>query len=207
VTSTLPLPRVRVRHLPALHILLHGFGTFQVRAQHLIQRQHADAQQRRPLPRAFLVLGFGHARAAALLVGRLVNRLGYRGLLRVTAPLATVIYLGLWAAPGYPALVALLGALGGVQGLQVPALNALIASRASRERAGAIFGVVSSVNSIAFSGGPFLGGALARAFGLRAVFPVAALLLLAMMAVNGRATEAPRPTPTHRAEEQLADER
>lgn len=155
---------------------------------------------------AFFAMGLASA-AAALLVGRLVNRFGYRGLLRVTAPLAVLIYLGLWAAPGYAALVALLGALGAVQGMQVPALNALIASRAPRERAGAIFGVVSSVNSIAFSGGPFLGGALARAFGLRAVFPVAALLLLAMMAVNGKATEAPAAAPVHRAEEQLASER
>jgi DHA1 family multidrug resistance protein-like MFS transporter len=155
---------------------------------------------------AFFAMGLASA-VAALLVGRIVGRFGYRRLLSVTAPASVLIYLGLWAAPGYPALVALLGLLGGVQGMQVPALNALIAGRAPRERAGAIFGVVSSVNSIAFSGGPFLGGALARTFGLRAVFPVAALLLLAMVVVSGKATEAPIPAPARRTEEQLAGER
>jgi len=154
---------------------------------------------------AFFAMGLASA-VAALLVGRVVDRLGHRRLLSVTAPASVLIYLGLWAAPGYPVLVALLGLLGAVQGMQVPALNALIASRAPRDRVGAIFGVVSSVNSIAFSGGPFLGGTLARAFGLRAVFPVAALLLLVMVVVNGKATEAPAPTPA-RHREGLARER
>lgn len=154
---------------------------------------------------AFFVMGLASA-VAALLVGRVVDRFGHRRLLSVTAPASVLIYLGLWAAPGYPALVALLGLLGGVQGMQIPALNALIASRAPRDRVGAIFGVVSSVNSIAFSGGPFLGGTLARALGLRAVFPVAALLLLVMVAVSGKATEVPAPIAA-RCREGLARER
>ncbi len=136
---------------------------------------------------AFFAMGLASA-VAAVFVGRLVARAGYRRLIGLSAPISVLIYLALWVAPNLPALIALLAALGGVQGIQVPALNALIASRAPRERAGAVFGAVTAINSIAFSGGPFLGGMLARSLGLRAVFPVAALLLLAMALVAGRAT-------------------
>lgn len=137
---------------------------------------------------AFFAQGLASA-VAAIGMGRLVSRFGYRSLLLGTAPAAVLVYLLLWAAPNYPALVALLAAQGLAQGAQVPALNALIAARAPRERAGAIFGVVSSVNSLAFSGGPFLGGVLAAAFGLRAVFPVSALLLVGMLALVGPVTQ------------------
>lgn len=143
---------------------------------------------------AFGVQGLASA-LAALSVGRLQVRLGYRGLLSATAPSAILIYVLLWLTPRYFALVVLLGAQGLVQGLQVPTLNALIASRAPRERAGALFGVVTSVNSLAFSGGPFLGGVLARAFGLQAVFPVSALLMVLMFAMIGRATQPVTATP------------
>jgi DHA1 family multidrug resistance protein-like MFS transporter len=136
---------------------------------------------------AFGVQGLAGA-VAALSVGRLTARFGHRGLLRLTAPLTMAVFVLLWVAPVYGALVVLLGALGGLQGLQVPALTALIARRAPRERAGAVFGVVSSINTLAFSGGPFVGGVLARAFGLRAVFPVSALLLVPMILLIGAAT-------------------
>lgn len=128
---------------------------------------------------------------AALSIGRLVARWGYRGLLSISAPTAIAVYLALWVVPNYPALVVLMGAQGMAQGAQVPALNALIAARAPRQRAGAVFGVVSSINSVAFSGGPFLGGVLARSLGLRAVFPVSALLVVAMLLMIGRVTAGP----------------
>ena len=146
---------------------------------------------------AFGVQGLASA-VAALLVGRLVARLGYRGLLTATAPAAVLVYLLLWLAPVYWVLVLLLGIQGFLQGAQVPALNALIASRAPRERAGAVFGVVSSINTIAFSGGPFLGGVLAHSFGLRAVFPVSALLIVLMFTLIGRATASVTDQPVRR---------
>jgi DHA1 family multidrug resistance protein-like MFS transporter len=139
---------------------------------------------------AFGVQGLAAA-VSALLVGRTVARLGYRGLLTATVPLGIVVYACLWVVPNYLALAALLALQGLIQGAQVPALNALIASRAPRHRAGAVFGVVSAVNAVAFSGGPFLGGVLAGAFGLRAVFPVSALFLVAMFGLIGPATDAP----------------
>lgn len=153
---------------------------------------------------AFFILGLASA-LAAVSVGRLIARFGYRSLVSFTAPVSAALYLLLWVVPTYPLLVALLGGLGLVQGVQVPAMTALIASRAPRERAGSIFGVVSSINSIAFSGGPFAAGVLARAFGLRAVFPLSALLLVGMVFVTGPAT-APTHEPAARPRFSVAEE-
>jgi MFS transporter, DHA1 family, multidrug resistance protein len=135
------------------------------------------------------------AAVSALFVGRITSRIGFRGLLTVSVPAGIMVYVAMWIVPGFWALAGLMAAQGLLQGAQIPALNALIAARAPRRRAGAVFGVVSSVNSLAFSGAPFLGGLLASAFGLRAVFPVSAAFLIAMFVLIGRATDAPQPTP------------
>lgn len=135
------------------------------------------------------------AAVSALFVGRITVRIGYRGLLTVSVPAGVAVYLAMWVAPGYWALATLLAVQGLLQGAQIPALNALIAARAPRHRAGAVFGVVSAVNSLAFSGAPFLGGVIASAFGLRAVFPIAAAFLVVMFAMIGRATDAPAQAP------------
>jgi DHA1 family multidrug resistance protein-like MFS transporter len=153
---------------------------------------------------AFFALGLSSA-VAALTIGRLVARFGYSGLLRTTVPATALIYLALWAAPNYAALLILLALLGIAQGIQVPALTALVAARAPRERAGAVFGVVSSINTVAFSGGPFLAGMLARGLGLRSVFPVCALFLALMMLLVGRATS-PVAQPAPRSSLPVPDE-
>ncbi|MBI2755821.1 MAG: MFS transporter [Chloroflexi bacterium] len=119
----------------------------------------------------------------ALLIGRVTRRIGFAPLLYVGPPLLGAAYVALWAADRFLVFVVALVALGAVQGLVVTALTSLVALRAPRERAGAVFGVVTSVNSFAFSGAPFFGGFAASAFGLRAVFPISAALMVAMMAV------------------------
>lgn len=153
---------------------------------------------------AFFVQGITST-ASALLLGRLLARFGHQRLLAATAPASVVVYLLLWIVPSYPLLVTLLGVQGLIQGAQIPALNTLIAARAPRHRVGAVFGVVSSINSLAFSGGPFIGGTLASVLGLRAVFPVSALLLLLMLLVVGKATRPVAETPSSQAPA-LADE-
>ncbi|MBI2760564.1 MAG: MFS transporter [Chloroflexi bacterium] len=146
---------------------------------------------------AFFVMGLASA-VTAFSIGRLVRRFGHRRLLEVTAPASVLIYLALWVTQSYPLFVVWLGLLGLVQGAQVPALTALIAARAPRDRAGAVFGVVSCINSIAFSGGPFFAGMLARLFGLRAVFPVSAIMVAFMILMIERATApAEGGEPTH----------
>ncbi|MFN8559933.1 MAG: MFS transporter, partial [Dehalococcoidia bacterium] len=77
---------------------------------------------------AFGVQGLTSA-VAALSVGRLVARWGYRRLLRVTGPVTMATFLAMWAAPNYQTLVALMALSGAMQGMQAPALSALIAAR------------------------------------------------------------------------------
>jgi DHA1 family multidrug resistance protein-like MFS transporter len=144
---------------------------------------------------AFAVQGLASA-ASAVLVGRFLTLLGIRSLLKVTEAAALVAFVALWFVPAYWMFTALLGVIGMARGAQIPTINALIAARSPRDRVGAVFGVVSSINTIAFSGGPFVGGVLASALGLRAVFPAAALTAITMIMLVGRATA---PAPGERA--------
>jgi MFS family permease len=97
------------------------------------------------------------------------------------------VFIALWAAEHFWMLLAMLMLAGVIQGLSVTTLTSLIALRAPKEAAGATFGVVSSINSFAFSGAPLLAGTVASAFGLRAVFPLCALLAGGMLTLCVRA--------------------
>jgi DHA1 family multidrug resistance protein-like MFS transporter len=136
----------------------------------------------------------GAGTVAALTVGSITRRLGYRPLLIGVPPMIVMVYLGLLAAPSFAVMLALLTMLGMLQALTVTVLTSLLALRAPRESAGVTFGVVSSVNSLAFSGAPFFGGLIASLFGLRAPFPLAALLALAMLVLCLSVLREPTPT-------------
>jgi len=82
---------------------------------------------------------------------------------------------------------------GVIQGLSVTTLTALIALRTPRESAGATFGVVSSINSFAFSGAPFVAGIVASTLGLRSVFPLGALLAFGMLVLSRMAAQSDAP--------------
>ncbi len=130
---------------------------------------------------------------AALSVGRITTRFGYARVLTWTPPVVIAVYAGLWLTHSYLILVALLMVAGLIQGLSVTSLTALIALRAPREQAGATFGVVTSINSFAFSGAPFLAGIVASLLGLRSVFLFSALLAAGMMALCLRTAHGSMP--------------
>lgn len=132
---------------------------------------------------------------AALSVGRVTTRFGYARVLTWTPPVVIAVYAGLWLTHSYLILVALLMVAGLIQGLSVTSLTALIALRAPREQAGATFGVVTSINSFAFSGAPFLAGIVASLLGLRSVFLFSALLAAGMMALCLRTAHGSMPIP------------
>jgi DHA1 family multidrug resistance protein-like MFS transporter len=133
---------------------------------------------------------------AALSVGFATKRFGYARLLTWTPPLVIGVYLGLWLTHSYLILVALLMVAGLIQGLSVTSLTALIAIRAPREQAGATFGVVTSINSFAFSGAPFIAGVVASIFGLSAVFLFSALLAAGMFILCLRTAHGSMPAAT-----------
>jgi MFS transporter, DHA1 family, multidrug resistance protein len=130
---------------------------------------------------------------AALSVGRVTTRFGYGRVLVWTPPVVVAAYVGLWLAQSYLVLVLLLMVTGVIQGLSVTSLTALIALRTPREQAGATFGVVSSINSFAFSGAPFIAGIVASMLGLRAVFLLSALLSAGMLALCLRTANGEMP--------------
>jgi DHA1 family multidrug resistance protein-like MFS transporter len=133
---------------------------------------------------------------AALSVGLVTKRFGYARVLTWAPPLVIAVYLGLWVTNSYLILVALLMVVGLIQGLSVTSLTALIALRAPREQAGATFGVVTSINSFAFSGAPFIAGVIASVIGLRAVFLFSALLATGMLVLCLRTAHGSMPAAT-----------
>jgi len=134
------------------------------------------------------------ATVAAFMVGRVTRRIGFTPLLHWGPVLLIVAYLGLWLSDSFGILIALLCVIGVVQGLTVTSLTALIALRTPQVSAGAVFGVVSSLNSFAFSGAPFIGGLAGTAFGLRAAFPVCALISAGMFVFCLAAARQPHPS-------------
>jgi DHA1 family multidrug resistance protein-like MFS transporter len=132
---------------------------------------------------------------AALSVGQVIRRFGYARVFTSGPPVLIGAFVGLWLAPSYLVLVLLLMVIGVVQGLSVTSLTALLAIRAPRAQAGATFGVVTAINSFAFSGAPFIAGIIASLFGLRAVFPFGALLATGMMVLCIRTARGEMPSP------------
>jgi MFS family permease len=133
------------------------------------------------------------------------TRFGFRPVLTWAPALMIGVFLALWAVERFWVLLAMLMLAGVIQGLAVTTLTSLVALRAPKEAAGATFGVVSSINSFAFSGAPFVAGVVASTFGLRAVFPLCALLAAGMLALSVRAVgddqttvAAPAPAPRPR---------
>ncbi len=109
---------------------------------------------------------FGYRRA---LIGALV------GAAIFSAPIALVT--SVWQ------LLLLRATAGICLGVALPAVSALVSLSTPEARRGAVFGVLSSAELGGFALGPLLGGAIGAAFGLREVFLVTALALLAIAAL------------------------
>ncbi|MEK7681810.1 MAG: MFS transporter, partial [Chloroflexota bacterium] len=63
-------------------------------------------------------------------------------------------------------------------GVLLTTTNALMSVSVSREHQGAVFGVVQSVNALAFGMGPLVGGAMGAVLGFGYVFMADAVLFL-----------------------------
>lgn len=115
-------------------------------------------------------------------VGKLSDRIGSRPLLAVALAGASVIYILQGFATAVWQMIALRFVLGLFTGGLMPAANGLIARTVPREQQGRVFGFTSSAIFIGNTVGPLVGGAVAATFGIRAVFPVTGILLLADLA-------------------------
>jgi len=116
----------------------------------------------------------------ASLCGPIWGRLGDRWGLKIMAQRATIANALLWFSMGFAqnvyqllALRALLGLLGGFNSVSV----ALITQSAPRERVTGIVGTLQAVQIFAAGLGPFVGGVLANAIGVRRTFFVTGLVM------------------------------
>jgi len=123
-----------------------------------------------------LVSGVSAAAGAvgALWLGRLGDRIGYRGILMACAIASAVCYVpqSLVDAPGW--LLLLQAGTGLAMGGILASISASLARLAPEGQEGIVYGVDASVVSVANGIGPMVGGALAVWLGLRAPFLFAA---------------------------------
>lgn len=123
-----------------------------------------------------LVSGVSAAAGAvgALWLGRLGDRIGYRGILMACAIASAVCYVpqSLVDAPGW--LLLLQAGTGLAMGGILASISASLARLAPEGQEGIIYGVDASVVSVANGIGPMVGSALAVWLGLRAPFLFAA---------------------------------
>lgn len=114
---------------------------------------------------------------AGLTIGRLTRRRGYRVLLVGACGAGTLLQLANVLADSTDQLLWLRLAMGLAFGSLLPLSNALLGLATPVEHRGLVFGLASTAAPAAALVGPLLGSIAAVAFGLRAPFVVAAMLL------------------------------
>jgi len=120
----------------------------------------------------------------AVTLGRASDRIGYRRVLLACAVGVAVLYVPQFFVTTPWQLLILQAALGLVMSGVLASISALLANLSPEGRQGAVYGVDSSVVSIANAVGPMLGASMAATLGLRAPFLLAAgaFALAAVMA-------------------------
>ncbi|MDO8530914.1 MAG: MFS transporter [Dehalococcoidia bacterium] len=127
-------------------------------------------------------VGFGlvglMSAVAALTVARIGRWETMRLAIIVSCFAAAVFYFPQFWVHSPALAVVLFGLTGISQGVLLTTTNALMSVSVSREHQGAVFGVVQSVNALAFGLGPLLGGILGATLGFGSVFMADAALFL-----------------------------
>jgi DHA1 family multidrug resistance protein-like MFS transporter len=138
---------------------------------------------------------------AAIVMGRVSDRVGPRRVLLVCGALAGVLF-GLQAWTNTPTQLLLLRTLGGVAtGGILASVSSLLAALAPKQRYGAVYGVDTSMMAAANAIAPMLGAALTASWGLPSAFLGAAAMYGLATAVV--ATMVPGAGP-HQADQESA---
>jgi MFS transporter, DHA1 family, tetracycline resistance protein len=152
-----------------------------------------DRFQFRQLDMAYLFLFMGVIVASIQggLIGRLVKRVGERGVIVIGSVAFTIGFLLIPSVFRVPLLyvVAFLIAIG--QGLCYPALTALVSRAAPENERGSLLGLATSVGSLARFCGPLLSGWLYDLASAAGAFYGGAVLIVIALAI---ALRMPRPT-------------
>jgi DHA1 family multidrug resistance protein-like MFS transporter len=125
----------------------------------------------------FGVIG-GTSTIAALSLAPLAQRVGYRNAVIGASLFAGALYLPLAFVTNYSTFILAFGAVGLFQGAMVPGTNALLAAYAPEGKHGSVFGLASSMQSMALLIGPLGGGFISGTFGNEVVYVIIGLLLI-----------------------------
>jgi predicted MFS family arabinose efflux permease len=150
----------------------------------------------------FMAIGITSA-ASSVGMGWLAGRVGPKQVFVIGAALAAVTSLGPFFAGSMVALTLTVAAASLFQGGLAGLTGGLIALRTPMRQQGAAFGAAQVSQSLGVAFGPLLGGSVAVAFGLRAVFlvnvglfAVAALSAVVLLSsTTAAASPEPEPAP------------
>lgn len=132
---------------------------------------------------------------AAGLAGRLSDKIGYRRTLIISTLGTSLLLLGQALSPSYVALILTSFGAGIFIGGLLPSANAILAHATTPEQKGIVYGVSTSISAAGRALGPIAGAAVATAWGFRAPFFSAALIMLLLTFWAGYAVRAlPRPS-------------
>ncbi|MDA8066188.1 MAG: MFS transporter [Thermaerobacter sp.] len=126
----------------------------------------------------FAMVGVGNVLASPFL-GRRSDRLGYRRVLLISLAGAALFYLPQALAAGPFQLGAMRLFAGAFVGGIIPTANALVGRFSLEGQQGGSYGLTSSAFFLGNVVGPLAGAGIAASWGIRWVFPVTSLLLLA----------------------------
>lgn len=115
---------------------------------------------------------------AALSLGPLAARVGYRRCVAAAAAGTGLLFLPVATAGNFTLFLLFMGATGLFQGAMVPGTNALIAAAVPEGKQGSAFGLAASMQSLALLLGPLAGGAIGGGVGIRAVYVAIGVILL-----------------------------
>lgn len=116
---------------------------------------------------------------AAVMLGRLADRIGQRKILIVSALAVGFLYLPMAIAQSPAQLIVLQACFGIAAGGVLPTANAIVANLTPAQRRGAVYGFTAAATAIGGFIGPVGGAVLAATIDIRWVFVISGLLMIA----------------------------
>jgi MFS transporter, DHA1 family, multidrug resistance protein len=115
---------------------------------------------------------------AAVMLGRLADRIGHKVILITASITAGLLYFPMAVAQSPAQLIAMNALLGIAAGGVLPSANAIVANLTPRQKRGAVYGFIAAATSLGSFIGPLGGAGLAAAVDIRYVFLVTGGLML-----------------------------
>jgi DHA1 family multidrug resistance protein-like MFS transporter len=144
--------------------------------------EHVSGTQGEAAEQTGLILAISGATAAlaAIAIGRVSDRVGYKRILVLSTVLAGLMCFPQAAAHSVAQLLLMRALLGLFAGGMLPAMNSVLATAVPRENLGRAYGLATTASAVGWAVGPALGGWAASAFGLRVPFVIMGCLHLAL---------------------------